>query len=66
MPGEGVIGEAGGSSAARISCGRPTIAHAGTWPHSGDVIARDFKGGPEDVKAEMIGENAAKLDGLVA
>jgi len=30
------------------------------------VIARDFKGGPEDVKAEMIGENAAKLDGLVA
>ena len=47
----------------------PTIgpdAHAGIWPHSGDVIARDFKGGPEDVKAEMIGENAAKLDGLVA
>ncbi len=46
--------------------GVPLSAHAGTWPHSGDVIARDFKGGPEDVKAEMIGENAAKLDGLVA
>jgi predicted TIM-barrel fold metal-dependent hydrolase len=37
-----------------------------TWPHSREVIARDFKGVPEHVKAKMINENAAKLYGLLA
>jgi hypothetical protein len=37
-----------------------------TWPHSRDVIARDFKGVPDDVKAKMVGETAARLYGLLA
>ena len=36
-----------------------------TWPHSRDVIARDFKSVAEDVKSRMINENAAKLYGLL-
>jgi len=37
-----------------------------TWPHSRDVIAGDFKGVPDDVKAKMVGETAARLYGLLA
>jgi len=37
-----------------------------TWPHSRDVIARDFKGVPDDVKSKMVGETGAKLYGLLA
>ncbi|PYM16110.1 MAG: amidohydrolase [Candidatus Rokuibacteriota bacterium] len=36
-----------------------------TWPHSREVIARDFKGVPDDVRAKMTNENAAKLYGLL-
>ena len=35
-----------------------------TWPHSRDVIARDFKGVPEDELAAIVGGNAAALYGL--
>ena len=37
-----------------------------TWPHSRDVIARDFKGVPDEVKRKMVGANAAQLYGLLA
>src|SRR5262245_12404047 len=37
-----------------------------TWPHSQEVIARDFKGVPDHVKARMTSENAAGLYGLLA
>jgi hypothetical protein len=37
-----------------------------TWPHSRDVITRDFKGVPDDVKSKMVGETAAMLYGLLA
>ncbi len=36
-----------------------------TWPHSRDVIARDFKGVPDHVKSKMTGQTAAKLYGLL-
>jgi predicted TIM-barrel fold metal-dependent hydrolase len=37
-----------------------------TWPHSREVIARDFKEVAADVKSKMIGETAARLYGLLA
>src|SRR5919201_6522347 len=37
-----------------------------TWPHSRDVIARDFKSVPEDVTFRMTNANAAKLYGLLS
>ena len=32
-----------------------------TWPHSRDVIARDFAGVPEDVTRKIVFENCVKL-----
>ncbi len=37
-----------------------------TWPHSREVIARDFEGVPAEVKANMIRGNARRLYGLLA
>jgi hypothetical protein len=33
--------------------------------HSREVIARDFKAVPDDVRSRMVGETAAKLYGLL-
>lgn len=35
-----------------------------TWRHLREVIVRDFKCVPDDVKSKMTGETAAKLYGL--
>ena len=37
---------------------------AATWPHSQEVIARDFQGLPEEDKRKIVRENAAKLYGF--
>jgi len=37
---------------------------ASTWPHSREVVERDFKGVPEDEKRLIVRENAARLYGL--
>lgn len=34
---------------------------AATWPHSQEILARDFDGVPEEDKRKIISENAAKL-----
>jgi predicted TIM-barrel fold metal-dependent hydrolase len=35
-----------------------------TWPHSREVIARDFEGVPEGEVCRMVADNAAELYGL--
>jgi predicted TIM-barrel fold metal-dependent hydrolase len=35
-----------------------------TWPHSREVIERDFKGVPESEKRQIVCENVARLYGL--
>jgi predicted TIM-barrel fold metal-dependent hydrolase len=35
-----------------------------TWPHSREVVERDFKGVPEGEKRQMVRENVARLYGL--
>jgi len=35
-----------------------------TWPHSREVVARDFKGVPENEKRQIVRENAAQLYSL--
>ena len=35
-----------------------------TWPHSREVIERDFKGVPEDEKRLIVRGNVARLYGL--
>jgi predicted TIM-barrel fold metal-dependent hydrolase len=35
-----------------------------TWPHSREVVERDFKGVPESEKRQMVRENVARLYGL--
>jgi predicted TIM-barrel fold metal-dependent hydrolase len=38
---------------------------ASTWPHSQEVLARDFQGIPEEDKRKIVRENTAQLYGLV-
>jgi predicted TIM-barrel fold metal-dependent hydrolase len=35
-----------------------------TWPHSREVVERDFKGVPESEKRQIVRENVARLYGL--
>jgi len=35
-----------------------------TWPHSREVVERDFKGVPENEKRQIVRENAARLYNL--
>ena len=35
-----------------------------TWPHSREVVERDFKGVPDDEKRMIVRENVARLYGL--
>ena len=35
-----------------------------TWPHSRQVVERDFKGVPENEKRQIVRENAAQLYGF--
>jgi predicted TIM-barrel fold metal-dependent hydrolase len=37
---------------------------ASTWPHSREVVERDFKGVPEDERRLVVRENAARLYGV--
>ena len=37
---------------------------AATWPHSQEVLARDFQGLPEEDKRKIVRENTAKLYGF--
>jgi len=37
---------------------------AATWPHSQEVLARDFQGVPEEDKRKIVRENAARLYGF--
>ena len=37
-----------------------------TWPHSREVVERDFKGVPEYEKRQIVRENAARLYGLAS
>jgi predicted TIM-barrel fold metal-dependent hydrolase len=35
-----------------------------TWPHSREVVERDFKGVPEKERRQIVRENAARLYGF--
>ncbi len=35
-----------------------------TWPHSREVVERDFRGVPENEKRQIVLENAARLYGF--